>query len=147
MVFAVEKGLIFTKYWCFKELARRYPSTLLTLSWRRPLSYRNQSVNLLCKLMDWFLYDNGLRHGRVNNAIPNDEHWCFRFMEVSWVLRWWWWFIFFFIRGSIYFIRYITHLIYIWGSNFCVAQMRSFIWTCLNNNINLYTFHSAFLLC
>ena len=30
----------------------------LTLSWRRPLSYRNQS-------MDWFLYDNGLRHERV----------------------------------------------------------------------------------
>ena len=31
----------------------------LTLSWRRPLSYRNQS-------MDWFLYDNDLRHERVN---------------------------------------------------------------------------------
>ena len=28
----------------------------LTLSWRRPLSYRN---------MGWFLYDNGLRHERV----------------------------------------------------------------------------------
>ena len=27
----------------------------LTLSWRRPLSYRNQ----------WFLYDNGFRHKRV----------------------------------------------------------------------------------
>ena len=37
----------------------------LTLSWRRPLSYRNQSIDLLCKLMDWFLYDNGLRHERV----------------------------------------------------------------------------------
>ena len=40
--------------------------TLLTLSWRRPLSYRNQSTDLLCKSMDWFLYDNGLRHERVN---------------------------------------------------------------------------------
>ena len=29
----------------------------LTLSWRSPLSYR--------KSMDWFLYDNGLRHERV----------------------------------------------------------------------------------
>ena len=38
---------------------------LLTLSWRRPLSYRNQSIGLLHKLMDWFLYDNGLRHKRV----------------------------------------------------------------------------------
>ena len=31
-----------------------------------PLSYRNQSIDLLCKSMDWFLYDNGLRHERVN---------------------------------------------------------------------------------
>ena len=30
----------------------------LTLSWRRPLLYRNQS-------MDWFLHDNGLRHERL----------------------------------------------------------------------------------
>ena len=37
----------------------------LTVSWRRPLSYRNQSINLLRKSMDWFLYDNGLRHERV----------------------------------------------------------------------------------
>ena len=37
-----------------------------TLSWRKPLSYRNQSIDLLCKSMDWFLYDNGLRHERVN---------------------------------------------------------------------------------
>ena len=41
---------------------------LLTLSWQRPLSYRNQSIDLLCKSMDWFLYDNGLRHERVNGA-------------------------------------------------------------------------------
>ena len=40
--------------------------SLLTLSWRRPLSYRNQSIDFLCKLMDWFLCDNGLRHERVN---------------------------------------------------------------------------------
>ena len=38
----------------------------LTLSWRKPLSYRNQSIDLLCKSMDWFLYDNNLRHERVN---------------------------------------------------------------------------------
>ena len=30
---------------------------VLILSWRRPLSYRNQSIDLLCKWMDWFLYD------------------------------------------------------------------------------------------
>ena len=27
--------------------------------------YRNQSIDLLHKSMDWFLYDNGLRHERV----------------------------------------------------------------------------------
>ena len=37
----------------------------LTLSWRRPLSYRNQSIDLLSKSMDWFLYDNDLRHESV----------------------------------------------------------------------------------
>ena len=37
----------------------------LTRSWRRPLSYRNKSIDLLCKSMDWFLYDNSLRHERV----------------------------------------------------------------------------------
>ena len=39
----------------------------LILLWRRPLSYRNQPIDLLCKSMDWFLYDNGLRHERVNS--------------------------------------------------------------------------------
>ena len=38
----------------------------LTLSWRKPLSYRNQSINLQSKSIDWFLYDNGLRLERVN---------------------------------------------------------------------------------
>ena len=40
----------------------------LTLSRRRPLSYRNQLIDLLRKLMDWFLYDNGLRHERVKRS-------------------------------------------------------------------------------
>ena len=37
----------------------------LTLSGRRPLSYRNQSINLQSKSMKWFLYDDDLRHERV----------------------------------------------------------------------------------
>ena len=37
----------------------------LTLSWQRPLSYRNESIDLQSKSMDWFLCDNGLRHERV----------------------------------------------------------------------------------
>ena len=39
--------------------------TCLTLSRRRPLSYRSQSTDLLHKSMDWFLYDIGLRPERV----------------------------------------------------------------------------------
>ena len=35
----------------------------LTLSWRGPLSYRNRYH------IDWFLYDNGLRHERVKLGI------------------------------------------------------------------------------
>ena len=36
----------------------------LTLSWRR-LLYWNQSIDLVGRSIDWFLYDNGLRHERV----------------------------------------------------------------------------------
>ena len=40
----------------------------LTLSWRKLLSHRNQSIELQSKSMDWFLYDNGLRHERVRES-------------------------------------------------------------------------------
>ena len=42
---------------------------LLTFSRRGPLSYRNQSIDLQNKSMDWFLYDNGPRLERVNNIL------------------------------------------------------------------------------
>ena len=42
--------------------------SFLTLSHLRPISYKNQSIDLLCKSMDWFLYDIGLRRERVNYA-------------------------------------------------------------------------------
>ena len=68
-----------------------YIINALTLSWRRLFSYRNQSIDLLCKSMDWFLYDNGFRHERVkmnpNFIYRKDFHkvkyfsmtsfWCF----------------------------------------------------------------------
>ena len=38
----------------------------LTLSWRQPLSYRNQSIDFLSKMMDWFLYDIDLLYKAVN---------------------------------------------------------------------------------
>ena len=55
-------------YWnpcSLKWLRFNLINVCLTLSWQRPLSYRNQFIDLLCKSMDWFLYDNGLRHERV----------------------------------------------------------------------------------
>ena len=39
----------------------------LTLSWRRSLSYRNQSIDLQSKSVDWFLHERGLRYERVKN--------------------------------------------------------------------------------
>ena len=45
----------------------------LTLSWWGPLSYRNQSIDLQSKSMDWFLYDKGLRHERVNGDKQSSE--------------------------------------------------------------------------
>ena len=53
-----------SNFWVFNGLL-----FYLTLSWRRPLSYRNQSIDLLSKSMDWFLYDNGLLHERVKFVI------------------------------------------------------------------------------
>ena len=48
-----------------------YGILALTLSWRRLLSYRNQPIDLLCKSMDWFLYDNDLRQERVECTLWN----------------------------------------------------------------------------
>ena len=46
-----------------------FHSQSLTLSWRRPLPYRTQSIELRSKSMDCFLYDNGLRHERGKDAL------------------------------------------------------------------------------
>ena len=43
----------------------------LTLSLRRSLPYRNQSIDLLCQLMNWFLYDKDIWHEKVR-----DENGC-----------------------------------------------------------------------
>ena len=57
---------------------------LTLFSWRRSLSYKNQSTNLFCKSMDWFLYYREFRHERVKidekvqekKPIKNDwNHW------------------------------------------------------------------------
>ena len=38
----------------------------LTITVNTFMSYRNQCNNLLCRSIDWFLYDRNLLHGRVN---------------------------------------------------------------------------------
>ena len=40
----------------------------LRLSCRRHLSYKNQSIDLLSKSKDWFLFDRDLRHERVKEV-------------------------------------------------------------------------------
>ena len=52
-------------YW--EEICMTTITHFLTLSWGRPLSYRNQSIDLLCRSIDWFLYDNGFHHEKVKN--------------------------------------------------------------------------------
>ena len=37
----------------------------LILLWQSSLSYRNQLIDVLCKSVDWFLYDNDLRYENV----------------------------------------------------------------------------------
>ena len=39
---------------------------ILKLSWRRSLSYRNQSTDFQSTSMDWFLYDRDLCYERIN---------------------------------------------------------------------------------
>ena len=54
----------------------------LTLQWRRSLSYRNQSIDLQSKSMDWFLYDRDLHHERVK--------WVSLYLSVTkhWKVNW-----------------------------------------------------------
>ena len=40
-----------------------------TPSRRRSISYGNQSIDLLCKSIDWFLYDIGLRRERLKQQL------------------------------------------------------------------------------
>ena len=50
------------------------------------LSYRNQSINVLCKSMDWFLYDSDLRQERVNTTTAIYDIYFnkpFRFTDIS----------------------------------------------------------------
>ena len=60
-----------------------YQRWLLILSWRRSLSYRNEFINLLCKSMDWFLYDRDLRHERANTPLHVDPKHSYFYQEMG----------------------------------------------------------------
>ena len=73
----LEEGFFTTKVFFFFFLKKHVKGLLqksfvvLTLSWRRPLSYRNRSIDLRSKSMDCLLYDNGLRHEIVKEIWAN----------------------------------------------------------------------------
>ena len=50
---------------------------VLTLPWQVSLSYRNQSIDLQNKSVDWFIDDRILRHEKVN-AQSRNEIWAFK---------------------------------------------------------------------
>ena len=41
----------------------------INLSWRRSVSYKNQSIDLQSKSINWFLYDMNLYHERVKRTL------------------------------------------------------------------------------
>ena len=45
----------------------------LTLSLRRSLLYRNQAIDLLCKSMDWFLYDRDFSYEGAKSQTPDSN--------------------------------------------------------------------------
>ena len=61
----------------------------LTLSWRRLLSYRNQSIDLRNKSIDWFLYDNGLRHERFKLRHDLTIRFQTTVKWLKWLSLWW----------------------------------------------------------
>ena len=65
----IAKKSFFINILPFKKVYVRehYLIIFSTLSWRRSLSHRNQSNDLLCKSMGQFLYDRNLRHERYKD--------------------------------------------------------------------------------
>ena len=48
--------------------------SVLTLSRRKSLSYRNQSINMQSRSMDWLLYDKDFLHEKVNALLLASIH-------------------------------------------------------------------------
>ena len=61
-------------FFCFLRICLDLRMISLSLTRQRSLSYRNQSNDLLCKSMHWFLYDRDLRHKKLNGKLV--FFWC-----------------------------------------------------------------------
>ena len=53
-------------------LKKRFPGRLNSFMIEGPIIHRNKSTDLLCKSVDWFLYDRYLRHERVKSQVNDD---------------------------------------------------------------------------
>ena len=94
-------------------LSETASSTQLTLSWRRPLSYRNQSTDLQSKSMDWFLYDHGLCHERVKTASSFNT-----------------------FKDNVkkHYLTWIIHNVYMW------IRVSASIYVCMSLSVCIYTY-------
>ena len=63
-----QRGFVKKKWMQFFGLL--LSDSTLTFSWRQSLLYKNQPIDLLCKLIDCFLYDKGLHH-EINQSIKS----------------------------------------------------------------------------
>ena len=58
----------FKPYFLLKSKREFFIFDSFILLWRRSLSYRHQSIDLLCKSLKWILYDRVVRHERVKTT-------------------------------------------------------------------------------
>ena len=65
---------IFSKFYMLNKYLLSFNFALTLARWRS-LSYRNQSIDLLRKSVDWFLHDRDLRHERVSNSLNSSCDW------------------------------------------------------------------------
>ena len=59
----------------------------LSISWWMSLSYRNQSIDLQNKSMEWFLYDRDVPHERVNFSRDHCRRLCYILPQAKFLFR------------------------------------------------------------
>lgn len=83
---------------------------ILTLSWLRSLCCRNQSFDLLCKSIDWFLHDRDLNHERFKGKFKKPFNmWILYFKSVNQKLVRWKFTTFNFTNSFRYLVNILTY--------------------------------------